>query len=816
MAIKKNELYSRIWEMCNDLRGGMEPSEYKDYILTLLFLKYISDKYKDDSRAMITIPKGSSFSDISLCKGQKDIGEKINACLENIEQENQVDWITSTNADFNSDEKLGKGNAKVDTLTRLISIFDSLDFSNQFANSDDLLGDAYEYLMRKFASQAGKSKGDFYTPSEVSRVLANVVGITKETSQDQTVYDPTCGSGSLLLKCSELADNGLSIYGQEREVASSALCRMNMFIHDNPAEIAVGGNSTLSDPEFLEGSQLKTFDFSVANPPFSSKNWRNGFLPENDEFGRFNLGIPPTSKGDFAFVLHVLASLKSTGKAAIILPHGTLFRGDTEALIRKNLILNGYLKGIIGLPLNLFYGTPIAACIMILDKTNAEKRKGKAFQEIFMIDASMGYIKDGPKNKLREQDIHKIIDIFNNEIELGKYSRKISFNEIEANDFNLNIPRYIDSSISEDIQDLDGHLNGGIPDIDIKKLNKYWEILPGLKNEIFHNTRDGFSQCSLEINEIKSVILENMEFKNLSKKWVSVFEDWKNNIELYEINQKDVPKLIIQNISESLLKAFSNAQLIDCYDIFQILMNYWSEVMQDDIYFIVQEGWSKANSVKQILPQKDKSGKNTWNEVHDFEFNKKRYKAEVIPPKLIEKTFLKELSDNLDEMKNEIDISSQNIEIFIEEQDDEDDLLQNITNEKGKITQALIGSRKKELDSGLEEDSELKAIEEYLSLYKIESDIKKSYKKSKLELDNLVVKKYKELSEAEIKSLIIDCKWLGELRTKIIREIDDISENLVDCITVLKKRYSEPLPILNTNVDELSKKVDDHLKQMGI
>ena len=453
MAIKKSDLYSSLWKSCDELRGGMDASQYKDYILVLLFVKYVSDKYSGKPDAPILIPKGGSFQNMIALKGNKNIGDEINKIISKLAQENDLSGIIDV-ADFNDKNKLGSGKEMQDRLTRLVGIFENptLNFSNNNADGDDLLGDAYEYLMRHFATESGKSKGQFYTPAEVSRVIAKVIGINQIKSQSQTIYDPTCGSGSLLLKAADETPKGVTIYGQEMDNATRALAKMNMILHDHPSADIRQGN-TLADPKFIVDGNLKTFDFVVANPPFSTKSWNNGFEPSDDKFKRFSYGVPPNKNGDYAFLLHIIQSLKSSGKGAVVLPHGVLFRGNAEANIRKNIIKKGYIKGIISLPANLFYGTGIPACIIVIDKEHANIR-----ESIFMIDASKNFVKDGNKNRLRHQDLHKIVDCFNKQIELPKYSRLVSLKEIEKNDFNLNIPRYIDSSEEEDIQDIGAHL----------------------------------------------------------------------------------------------------------------------------------------------------------------------------------------------------------------------------------------------------------------------------------------------------------------------------------------------------------------------
>ena len=355
MALKKTELYSTLWKSCDELRGGMDATQYKDYVLTLLFLKYISDKAGRDENSLIDVPADCTFADIAALKNDKEIGDKLNKIIAQIAAANDLQGVIDL-TDFNDPDKLGSGKDMVDRLSNLVGNFEMLDLAGNKADGDDLLGDAYEYLMRHFATESGKSKGQFYTPAEVSRLMAKIIGIPANAPRSTTVYDPTCGSGSLLLKAGGEAEGGLSIYGQENDNATVALAKMNMILHgESIAEIKQG--NTIADPKFLTGGALKTFDFAVANPPFSNRNWMNGIVPQNDIHRRFDPGIPPRKYGDYAFLLHIVKSLKSTGKGAVILPHGVLFRGNTEASIRENLLKQGIIKGIIGLPANLFYGT---------------------------------------------------------------------------------------------------------------------------------------------------------------------------------------------------------------------------------------------------------------------------------------------------------------------------------------------------------------------------------------------------------------------------------------------------------------------------
>src|ERR1041384_6033773 len=342
MALKKSELYSSLWSSCDELRGGMDASQYKDYVLVLLFVKYISDKYAGQPYAPIQVPAGASFRSMVALKGNPEIGDLINKRgLGPLAQANSL----SDMPDFNDSTKLGDGKEKIERLTNLIAIFENpaLDFSKNRADGDDLLGDAYVYLMRHFATESGKSKGQFYTPAEVSRTIAQVLGIRRaDVTNDTSVYDPTCGSGSLLLKLADEAEHGrdvkVSLFGQEKDNATAGLARMNMILHDYAtAEIKQG--NTLANPLYTDGDALKTFDYVVANPPFSDKRWSTGLDPEHDRFQRFqHYGIPPGKQGDYAYLLHILRSIKPGGKGACILPHGVLFRGNAEAAIRKNLV----------------------------------------------------------------------------------------------------------------------------------------------------------------------------------------------------------------------------------------------------------------------------------------------------------------------------------------------------------------------------------------------------------------------------------------------------------------------------------------------
>ncbi len=842
MAIKKSELYSSLWKSCDELRGGMDASQYKDYVLVLLFVKYVSDKYAGKPDALIVVPPGGSFADMVAAKGQKDIGDRINKIKAALAEANHLTGVITV-ADFNDPDKLGKGKEMQDRLSNLVGIFQNpaLDFRRNRAEGDDLLGDAYEYLMRNFATQSGKSKGQFYTPAEVSRVIAKVIGTSKATSSNQSIYDPTCGSGSLLLKANDEAPVRLSIYGQEMDNATAALAKMNMILHDNPTA-EIWQDNSLSHPYFKQGSgnkpedkNLKTFDFVVSNPPFSNKAWSNGFDPAHDEYARFTDGVPPQKNGDYAFLLHVIRSLKSNGKGAIILPHGVLFRGNAESEIRQKIIRKGYIKGIIGLPPNLFFGTGIPACIIVLDKENAANRRG-----IFLIDASKGFMKDGNKNRLRHQDIHKIVDVFNKQLELPAYSRMVPVAEIEANDYNLNIPRYIDSSEAEDLHDIDAHLRGGIPNHDIDALDAYWQVFPTLKQQLFieeprptgvslapdtdsspvilseaknltrhteilrfaqndrhgdpeivkltsMEPRPGYSSLRVEFctAQIKATIHTHPEYRAYNEAVAEWYLQWQtsNIATLKSITIGTSPKQLIETLSEDMLRVFAHVQLIDKYDVYQRLMSYWSDTMQDDVYMIAQDSW-QANE-------------------------------DLLPRQLVIARYFAAEQQHIENLEAAREAIARQMEDLDEEHGGEGGLLEEAKNEKGKITRTTIKTRLKYMLDDPDAQDERIMLNAYLDLLDQEAEASKKVKDAQKALNDKVTLKYRTLSEDEVKTLVVDDKWLATLINDIQSELNRVSQSLTGRVRQLAERYETPLSVLSKDVEVLTGKVNAYLRKMG-
>ena len=815
MAIKKSELYSSLWASCDELRGGM------DYVLFMLFIKYISDKYtnSDDFAPPVVIPPGASFADMIKLKGQSDIGDKINTQIIQPLIDANDRLARSDFPDFNDPNKLGEGKAMVDRLTNLVSIFQKpeLNFAKNRAEHDDILGDAYEYLMRHFASESGKSKGQFYTPSEVSRIIAQVIGISPETAvAATTAYDPTCGSGSLLLKVAAEAGKHITLEGQEKDVTTAGLARMNMILHDFPTANIVQGD-TLSNPKFKDGEGLRTYDYVVANPPFSDKSWSTGLTPNEDIYQRFAWGAPPAKQGDYAYLLHIVRSLKNTGKGAVILPHGVLFRGNAEAVIRKRLVRSGYLKGIIGLPANLFYGTGIPACILVLDKDNAQARKG-----IFMIDASKGFIKDGNKNRLREQDIHRIVDTFNKQAsnkhgEVPRYARMVPFDEIAdaRNDFNLTLPRYIDASEPEDRHDIHAHLNGGIPERDIDGdetaippvpgLSAYWHVFPALRQTVFRATQQpGYAELAVETSAIKPTILYHEEFAAFRAKVTALFEQWRerNTPVLKGFDVDGQPKALITTIGEDLLETFRAAPLLDPYDLYQHLMDYWAATLQDDTYEITADGWvaEPRRMIEEINSGKKKG-----------QMKDKGWACDLIPkPYIVARYFANEQAE-LDALQSDLELLAAQQTELEEEHSGEDGAFA----ELDKINKGEVSKRLKEIKGDADAADEARVLKQWSQLDKKQSDLKKQIKERDADLDQLAYEKYPQLSVDEIKTLVVDDKWLTALDAAVQGELGRVSQTLTARVRQLAERYATPLPELTERVESLSVRVDEHLRKMG-
>lgn len=787
----------------------MDASQYKDYILTLLFVKYVTDKHRAAGAGLIEIPPGGSFDDIVALRGRKEIGEQINVIISRLAKANGLEGVIDV-ADFADDDKLGFGDDMRDRLSELVAIFDNLDFRSNRADGDDLLGDAYEYLMRHFATESGKSKGQFYTPTEVSRILAKVVGVGPETRKSQTIYDPTCGSGSLLLKAADEAQGEVTIYGQEKDLTTWALAKMNMILHGHETA-DLGRGDTISSPRFLDGDGLKRFDFVVANPPFSTKSWSNGIDPPNDVYERFGSSPPPAKNGDYAFLLHAIKSLKGEGKAAVILPHGVLFRKNVERTIRKDLLDRRLIKGVIGLPPNLFYGTGIPTCIIVIDKAGAAER-----DEVFIVDASREFSKDRNKSRLRDRDIHKIVDVFNNRVELDRYSRSVPIAEIAGaeNDYNLNLSRYIDSSEPDDVQDLDGHLLGGIPDRDVDDLEAYWEVMPRLREELFAAAdRPDFSAARHPAAAVPPMIREHSEFRDVAAQIGAIVDAWLagHRGALFAFERGASPKAMLASIAEDLLERSSAMPILDRYSVYQRFMDYWWEVMQDDLYLVAADGWLAASRPREAIDDK----KRKLKERADLVVRKKKYKMDLLPPPLIAGAFFpKELAD-LALLTERTQAAELAFDELVDEHTGQDGLLEEATTDKGSVTKGSVRDRLRELGDDPAYDEERAVLEQAREVIAALAAARKKEKEATDRLNRQLLERYEQLSDREVAEMVVDHKWIASIRHHLEVLVADEAERLAARIVRLETRYESTLQQLEEAVESAAARVDGHLAEMG-
>ena len=709
--MKKSELYSLLWEACNKLRGGVEPARYKDYVLVLLFFKYVSDRYKGERRADFTVKSGASFDELIEAKYTTDVAEKVDKTLQSFLEVNGLSG-SLPDVSFNNPDELGAGKELVDKVSGLIAVFENpaIDFKSNRASGDDIIGDAYEYFMMKFAQESGKSKGQFYTPSEVSRIIARLIGIgdIKPSLQRKwTLYDPAAGSGSLLIRAADEAPvdargkSIVSIFGQEKDHATAGLAKMNFILHQKGTSEIKKGN-TLASPEFTDDfGGLMKFDFIVMNPPFSDKSWSDGIKTNDDKFKRFDgYGIPPEKNGDFAWFLHVLKSLKPDGKAGIIMPHGVLFRGNAEEAIRIEVLKRHYIKGIVSLPANLFYGTGIPACIVLIDKENADTREG-----IFLIDASQGYKKDGNKNRLREQDIERIVQTFLKQEEIPGYSRLVSYDEIlEENGGNLNVSRYIQKIDDTLPQNIAAHLRGGIPQGDIDSIGKLWHISPALKTKIFTCTdeRHGIYHLALPTADIETAVSEDNAIRQEKRQETeNLFTEWKNWVRepLLTIDGSTVPRDFIRRISLKLLDIYKPARLLDAYDVYDCLLNYWIAKLQDDVYAIKAVGYEVGREIDFEYAQKKAKDKTGHAVTVDDKSKVKSFDGALIPKEIMEREYFAEDLAAIQKYTEEAEALDGQMEELREEESGDDGLFKEVLNGKGEITKGNLNGRIKELDA---------------------------------------------------------------------------------------------------------------------
>lgn len=780
MAIKKSELYSTLAKCTNKIRSncGLNAELFKNYVLIMLFLKYISDRKHSGELELIEIPDGCYFEDIVKLKGTTSIGDGINKIIGQIKDANGgvLDFIDQTKHDF-CNRDLGKDlKAASLVITELVTAFqaEGLDFKRNRAADDDLIGDAYEYLMRNFASQSGKDKGQFYTPTEVSRLMAILIGVNKDTRPRISAYDPTCGSGSLLLRTKAAARPGtlVSLQGQEIDPGNVEMCNLNMIIHgDESADIRWG--DTLNNPLHERNHVLSTFDYIVSNPPFSLHKWMST-AKEDDEYGRWNhaTGVPPQQYGDFAFLMHVVTSLKSAtqygpaGHAAVILPNGVLTRGGDEEKLRRFLVDQHLISGIVALPPNTFYGTGIAGNIIVIDKN-------KSRDGILFIDGSRGCYKDeDSKNRLREQDLRRIADAWEARTDIPNFSRLASYEDIAAEGYNLNIPRYVTPFNTDIDHDIEAHLHGGIPEADVNRFGHIWEAAPKLRDTLFTSLRPGYLSLKPAPDEIANTIAHEGSFIGQELNFRLAFQRWIDAVTpmMLSVDRNCHPKEVIEQWSSLMLEKLQGAvALVDPYDVYDQLMNYWNETMQDDLYMISRDGWMPELNIP-----KKKNAK--WTDLS----------CDLLPVEIVVEKFFSEERDEYNNVSGRIASINEQLKAATEVTDDEED-----------STTVKLSDKERQMSTAV-----LKKLK--ATLKKLDADI---YMK--------ILTKYSQLDEPIVKQLIVNDKWIETITDRAYATVDTVTQSIASQLRILHDRYANTLSDLETEVSEKETAVLNHLKSMG-
>lgn len=851
------EIKKRLWNAANELRGSMDASRYKDYMLGLMFYKFLSDKtlaeyrtsggyenlkedalieqYNKDAEEIgeslfeeaIQKPLGYYVKPEHLYqKWIKDINngefelqnviDSLNFFERTIDSKKEINefkgLFSSSTMDL-TDSALGSNlNERSKNIMALIKIFSDLDMVA--LQHGDILGDAYEYLIGMFAMESGKKAGEFYTPKQVSEVIAQIIA---KSLNIKSVYDPTVGSGSLLLTLKKHLplheQKLLNYYGQEKNTVTYNLTRMNLLLHGvRPEKMNINNGDSLAedwpeDPEKPNEGAL--FDAVVMNPPYSANNWNKSGITISDP--RFEIAgvLPPNSKGDYAFLLHGFYHLDVEGAMGIVLPHGVLFRGASEGQIRKRLLEKNNIDTIIGLPSNLFTNTGIPVCILIL------KKNREINEPVLFIDASKSFIKVGKQNSLQEKDIAKIVDTYVNKSEIKGYSHLATREEIISNDYNLNIPRYIDLEDEEIPHDVDGHLYGGIPKKDIERLevinSKAKDILYSALEEI----RPGYIKLNKSIDEIKKEIFNSDEFKNkvkelnlLAKDYISKYWDSLKNLNV-DSNINELRETMLVEIKEKL----STYKNIDVYDGFQIIAEIWNLNLNKDAELISKNDFYKLGRLKEPnyvtkgTGSKKKKEQQGWN-------------GTLIPAELIKNNLFESKLEEIERKEDKLRETESDIAEYIENAKNEDSI-ENLAlydsikknDEDEPLDSFELKTLKSEIKNFERNSEEYNIINRVLFLLNNKSELTKEIKNLENDLMEEVYSKYEDLTNDEIDKLVY-IKWFNETTENIekLLEIPIVEE--LNTLKELNERYSETVDDIDLEIEDLEKELNEMMKDL--
>lgn len=838
--MNKQQLAAKIWESANKMRSKIEANEYKDYILGFIFYKYLSGKEEkwlheidygdEDIKQYVNEEDEELVHNAHTKLGYFIAYEDLFSTWINMGADFSVDNVRTALSSFSrlispSHKKVFEGifttletglsklgdNTKSQTkaISDLIHLINDIPMDGK--QDYDVLGFIYEYLISQFAANAGKKAGEFYTPHEVSLMMSEIIAEHLKGHNEIKIYDPTSGSGSLLINIGRAVskymdkENNIRYYAQELKANTYNLTRMNLVMRGIiPDNIVTRNGDTLEEdwPYFDDSDPMATYDplyvdAVVSNPPYS-QNWEPSGKENDPRYSKY--GMAPKSKADYAFLLHDLYHLKPDGIMTIVLPHGVLFRGGEEGEIRKNLIEHNNIDAIIGLPANIFFGASIPTIVMVL-------RQKRENTDVLIIDASKGFVKDGKNNKLRSRDIKKITDTVKGRLDIAKYSRKVSKEEIRANDYNLNIPRYVDSSEETELWDIYATMFGGIPENEIKQLDKFWKEFPTLKEELFET--NGI-HASMKVENIKDAIKNNKDVKRFLRDYKNAFVSLKDELKEKLIDNASDVQIIMEEdrLSENILGRFNNIKLVDKYEAYEIFKKNY-DLISGDLELIQDEGKDAIRQVDPNMIIKKKKGKDT--EVQEG------WKGHIIPFELAQSILLKEDESEIKNMKFHMQEIASTYESIISDLSEEDkEILGDALNEEkdGFVFKNIKNTIKSLQAYGESEYTTL--IESLKNVEKMnneEKSLKSNIKNSEEELHLKTKDVIENLTDSEI-DYLLEQKWIKPIIQGVEVLSEDILSQLEKKLEELNKKYQDTFEDIENEIRNAEKKLAEMLDEL--